>query len=181
MREVTLSQIFNHHIAQKYLSRSGIVHAIACAYHAFKLAKIYDVSVDLATKAALLHDMGHYTWYRNGKWDYELYRKNDIHAIKGAERAHKLLIRLGENPIIAKEIALAILFHTDSYMPEAFSKRTPLQEIVKLADEMDEEQGGMHHYKKMDKEKSKKMIERLDQMVNEELKKHAIPDGFDPA
>ncbi len=163
-------QIFNHHIAKKYLSRSGIAHAIACAYHAYKLAKTYDVSVDLATKAALLHDMGHYTWYHNGKWDYDLYRKNDIHAIKGAERAHKLLIRLGENPIIAKDIALAILFHTDSYMPDAFIKRTPLQEIVKLADEMDEEQGGMHHYRKMDRDKALNMIERLDRMVAEDLR-----------
>lgn len=170
MREVTLIQIFNHHIAKKYLSRSGIVHAIACAYHAFKLAKERGVSVDLATKAALLHDMGHYTWYRNGKWDYDLYKQNDIHAIKGAERAHKLLIRLGENPIIAKEIALAVLFHTDSYMPEGFINRTPLQEIVKLADEMDEEQGGMHHYRKIDRDKAIKMIERLDEMVKDELK-----------
>jgi len=169
MRDVTLSQIFNHHIAKKYLSRSGIVHAIACAYQAFKLAREYGVSVDLATKAALLHDMGHYTWYRNGKWDYELYKQNDIHAIKGAERAHKLLIRLGENPIVAKEIALAILFHTDSYMPEAHIKRTKLQQIVKLADEMDEEQGGMHHYRKIDETKAIKMIERLDEMVETEL------------
>ena len=162
-------QILNHHIAKKYLSRSGIAHAISCAYHAFKLAKKYQVSVDLATKAALLHDMGHYTWYSNGKWDYDLYKKNDIHAIKGAERAHKLLIRLGENPIIAKEIALAILFHTDSYMPEGIIKRTPLQEIVKLADELDEEPGGKHHYRKIEKEKAIKMIERLDKMVEEEL------------
>ncbi len=29
-------------------------------------------------------------------------KKNDIHAIKGAERAHKLLIRLGEHPKLAK-------------------------------------------------------------------------------
>ncbi|MFJ5714591.1 HD domain-containing protein [Neobacillus sp. NPDC093127] len=169
MRHVTLIQIFNHRIAEKYLSRSGIAHAIACAYHAFKLAKQYKVSADLATKAALLHDMGHYTWYRNGKWDYDLYKKNDIHAIKGAERAHKLLIRLGENPIIAKEIALAILFHTDSYMPKGYITRTPLQEIVKLADESDEEQGGKHHYRKIEKEKAIKMIERLDQMVEEEF------------
>ena len=49
--------------------------------------------------------------HKNGKWDYDLYRKNDIHAIKGAERAHKLLIRLGENPLKAKEIALAILLY----------------------------------------------------------------------
>lgn len=29
----------------------------------------------------------------------DLYKQNDIHAIKGAERAYKLLIRIGENPI----------------------------------------------------------------------------------
>lgn len=171
MREVTLIQIYNHHIAQKYLHRSGIVHAIACAYHAFKLAKEYGVSVDIATKAAFLHDIGHYTWYKSGKWDYALYKQNDIHAIKGAERAHKLLIRLGENPIYAKEIALAILFHTDSYMPEGDIKRTPLQKIVKLADELDEEEGGMHHYRKIDEDKAIKMIERLDQMIEEDLNK----------
>ncbi|MFS0861979.1 HD domain-containing protein [Fredinandcohnia sp. 179-A 10B2 NHS] len=170
MRDVTLSEIFNHRIAKKYLSRSGVAHAIACAYHAFKLAKQKNVSVDLATKAAFLHDLGHYTWYKNGKWDYELYKQNDIHAIKGAERAHKLLIRLGENPINAKEIAIAILFHTDSYMQESFIKRTPLQAITKLADEMDEEPGGHHHYRQIDEEKAIKMIKKLDDMVEEELK-----------
>lgn len=170
MRYVTLLEIFNHRIAQKYLSRSGLAHAIACAYHAFKLAKQKNVSVDLATKAALLHDMGHYTWYKNGKWDFDLYKQNDIHAIKGAERAHKLLIRLGENPQYAKEIAYAILFHTDSYIKDSFLKRTPLQEITKLADEMDEEKGGMHHYRQIDHEKAVKMIKRLDKMVEEEIK-----------
>jgi hypothetical protein len=29
----------------------------------------------------------------------DLYKQNDIHAIKWTERAHKLLIRIGENPI----------------------------------------------------------------------------------
>lgn len=167
MREVTLKQIFLHPIAQKYLKRSGIVHAIACSYHAFHLAKCQNVPVDLATKAALLHDMGHYSWYRDGKWDYDLYRQNDIHAIKGAERAHKLLIRLGENPIHAKKISLAILFHTDSYMPEASIKRTSLQKIVKLADEMDEEEDGKHHYRVIDDNKAIKSIERLDQLIEE--------------
>ena len=95
MRDVTLLDIFEHRIAQKYLNRSGLAHAIAVAYHAFNLAKEQGEDVDAAAKAGLLHDMGHFTWYRNGKWDYDLYRKNDIHAIKGAERAHKLLIRLG--------------------------------------------------------------------------------------
>lgn len=171
MRYVTLTEVFNHHIARKYLSRSGIAHAIACAYHAFKLAKQQKVSVDLATKAALLHDMGHYTWYKNGKWDYSLYKQNDIHAIKGAERAHKLLIRLGENPQYAKDIAFAILFHTDSYIKDSYIQRTPLQKITKLADEMDEEEGGLHHYRKIDDEKAVKMIARLDEMVEDELKR----------
>ena len=64
----------------------------------------HNVDPDIAAKAGFLHDMGHFTWYRSdGNWDYELYRQNDIHSIKGAERAHKLLIRLGENPVKAKE------------------------------------------------------------------------------
>ncbi|MFX3622684.1 MAG: HD domain-containing protein [Ectobacillus sp.] len=171
MRHVTLEQIFKHHIAQKYISRSGMVHAIAVAYHAFHLAKQYGISVDLASKAGFLHDIGHYTWYRNGQWDYELYKKNDIHAIKGAERAHKLLIRLGENPKEAKEISLAILFHTDSFLPEGEIERTSLQKIVKLADERDEEPGGMHHYRTISYERALKAIQRLDKLISEELQK----------
>lgn len=161
--------IFEHHIAQKYLRRSGIAHAIAVAYHAFHLAKEQGIDVDVAAKAGLLHDMGHYTWYRNGNWDYELYRKNDIHAIKGAERAHKLLIRLGENPVRAKEISLAILFHTDSFLPTNDIVRTPLQQIVKGADEKDEEAGGLHHYRKIDKAKARASIIRLDGWIDKEL------------
>lgn len=89
MRNVTLMDVFTHPIAQKYLQRSGVAHAIACAFHAYRLAVKAGVSPDLAAKAALLHDVGHYEWYTDGKWDYEKYRRNDIHAIKGAERAHK--------------------------------------------------------------------------------------------
>lgn len=98
MRDVTLTQVFDHHITQKYINRSGMAHAIRVAYHAYALAINHKVDVDLATKAAFLHDIGHYTWYKNGKWDYSLYKAYDIHPIKGAERAHKLLIRLGEHP-----------------------------------------------------------------------------------
>ena len=161
MRDVTLVQVFNHPIAQKYVNRSGLVHAIAVAYHAFHFSKDKGVDPDSAAKAGFLHDIGHFTWYRNGKWDYELYRKNDIHAIKGAERAHKLLIRLGENPVKAKEIALAILFHTDSYFPGGEIIRTPLQEIIKKADEKDEEPGGNHHYRKIDNEKAVKLLKQI--------------------
>ena len=171
MRDVTLTEIFNHHIAQKFLNRSGIAHAIAVAYHAFHLAKEQNVDTDIAAKAGFLHDIGHYTWYKNGKWDYELYRKNDIHPIKGAERAHKLLIRLGENPVKAKTIALAILFHTDSFLPSNDIVRTPLQQIVKWADEKDEEEGGMHHYRMIDSVRAIKSLKRLDEMIDKELEK----------
>lgn len=169
MRDVTLVQIFDHPITQKYVKRSGMAHAIACAYHAFKLAKEYHVNPDLAAKAALLHDIGHYTWYRNGKWDYSLYKENDIHAIKGAERAHKLLIRLGEHPKAAKEISLAVLLHTDSYLPKGELHLKPLQKVVNLADEADEEPSGGHHYRIIDDDKARIMLAKLDQMIEDEL------------
>lgn len=169
MRDVTLFEIFQHHITQKFLNRSGLAHAIAVAYHSFKLAKEHNVDIDIAAKAGFLHDMGHYTWYRNGKWDYDLYKQNDIHPIKGAERAHKLLIRLGENPIKAKSIALAILFHTDSFLPSNDIVRTPLQQVVKLADEKDEEEGGRHHYRKIEYNRAKNSIMRLDEWIDREI------------
>lgn len=171
MRDVSLLNVFEHHIAQKYLNRSGLAHAIAVSYHAFHLAKQYNVDVDVAAKAGFLHDMGHYTWYKNGKWDYDLYKQNDIHAIKGAERAHKLLIRLGENPIKAKAVSLAILFHTDSFLPTNDIVRSPLQQIVKWADEKDEEEGGMHHYRTIEYERAKQSIIRLDMLIDQELSK----------
>jgi uncharacterized protein len=168
MRDVLLSDLFQHRIAQKYLKRSGLVHAIAVSYHAFRLAKAKNVDVDTAAKAGFLHDIGHYTWYKDGNWDYQLYRQNDIHAIKGAERAHKLLIRCGENPIKAKEISLAILFHTDSFLPGGNVVRTPLQSIIKLADEIDEEPGGLHHYRTIEMERAIKSIERLDSLIDKD-------------
>lgn len=171
MRDVKLLDIFNHQITQKYLNRSGLAHALAVAYHSFHLAKEYNVDPDIAAKAGLLHDMGHFTWYRNGKWDYDLYKQNDIHPIKGAERAHKLLIRLGENPIKAKTISLAILFHTDSFLPSNDIIRTPLQQVVKWADEKDEEEGGKHHYRKIDFMRAKESIIQLDKLIDEEERK----------
>jgi uncharacterized protein len=169
MRNVTLFEIFTHPIAQKYLTRSGLAHAISVAYHVLRLSKQFNVNPDLATKAALLHDIGHYEWYTNGKWDYEKYKKNDIHAIKGAERAHKLLIRLGENPQHAKEIALAILLHTDSYLPDGELQKRPLQTVVRLADEADEEPGGNHHYRQIEHELAIKKIKDLDTKVEAAL------------
>lgn len=169
MRRVTLTQILEHPITQKYVKRSGLAHAITASYHAYNLSKKYKVNPDLATKAALLHDIGHYTWYRNGEWDFKMYEENDIHAIKGAERAHKLLIRLGEHPSNAKKIALAILLHTDSYLPDGHLRLDPLQKVVALADKADEEPFGNHHYRSIDDESAVKLMQRLDQLVETTL------------
>ncbi|WP_347550730.1 HD domain-containing protein [Pseudalkalibacillus hwajinpoensis] len=169
MRNVTLTDIFQLPFARKYLKRAGLAHAITVARHAYYFATETTVNPDLATKAALLHDIGHYTWFRNGKWDYTLYKQNDIHAIKGAERAHKMLIRLGENPVAAKEIAVAILFHTDSYFLGTV-KRSELQEVVAMADEADEEPGGQHHYKTMTEEEAIFELANLDKLVEQSMK-----------
>ncbi|MEW9675224.1 HD domain-containing protein [Lentibacillus sp. L22] len=170
MQRITLEQIFTHPIAQKYLKRSGVAHAVAVAEHAYHFANKYGVDPDLATKAALLHDVGHYTWYSNGEWDYELYRENDIHAIKGASRAHKLLIRIGEDRHAAKEIAIAILLHTDSYLPEGNLELKPLQYVVACADEADEEYGGNHHYRKMDDREAVERLRILDRQIDQQRK-----------
>lgn len=169
MRQVTLMELYSHPIAQKYVRRSGMAHAIAVAYHAFSLACSKQADADAAAKAGFLHDIGHYTWYDNGKWDYKAYKKHDIHPIKGAERAHKLLIRLGEHPSAAKEISLAILFHTDSILPEGKLQYTALQEIIHLADEMDKQPGNQHHYRVINKRKEVELIRTLDQKIEEHL------------
>ncbi|GAA0604255.1 HD domain-containing protein [Virgibacillus siamensis] len=170
MRNVKLEDIFTHPVTQKHLGRSGVAHAIAVAEYAYMFAKRYQADPDLATKAALLHDVGHYNWYRNGEWDYELYKENDIHAIKGASRAHKLLIRIGEDPEAAKEIAVAILLHTDSYLPNGELKLKPLQKVVALADEADEETGGNHHYKTVADHMALERIRALDARIDSEMK-----------
>ncbi|WP_078391747.1 HD domain-containing protein [Shouchella patagoniensis] len=172
MRDVTLLQIYDHRIAQKYIQRSGMAHAIRCAYHAYALAINEKIDVDLATKGAFLHDIGHYTWYKNGKWDFSLYKAYDIHAIKGAERAHKLLIRLGEHPRKAKEIALAILLHTDSYLPNGKLQLTPLQSLVARADEMDEEPLGDHHYRTVSDKQARQLLHELDSKITAVLNKN---------
>lgn len=165
MRTVTLEEIFMHPITQKYLKRSGMAHAIRVAEYACSFAEKNHVDPDVATKAALLHDVGHYTWYRDGEWDYDLYRENDIHAIKGASRAHKLLIRIGEDRHAAKEIAVAILLHTDSYLPDGHLNLKPLQYVVSLADEADEESGGKHHYRTIDDGEALERIRNLDKKI----------------
>lgn len=170
MVSVTLMQIFENKYAKKYIKRAGLDHLINTAYFAFELAKERNVDVGEAAVAAFLHDIGHYNWYNHGEWDFELYKRNDIHAIKGAERAHKLLIILGENPEVAKEISIAILLHTDSYIPNSLINRTELQKIIKLADEMDEEENGKHHYRKITEEEAIEKLKKLDIKIKE-LKK----------
>ncbi|MBU9713271.1 HD domain-containing protein [Evansella tamaricis] len=169
MERITLLEIYKHPITQKYVKRSGLAHAISTAYYAFDYAIQLNVNPDLAAKAALLHDIGHYTWYKDGKWDYRLYKENDIHPIKGAERAHKLLIRLGEKPVFAKKIALAILFHTDSYLPEGELHLDPLQKAVALADKADEEPGGTHHYKTISESNAYEKLRLLDDKIEKFL------------
>ncbi|MBN6205446.1 HD domain-containing protein [Ralstonia pickettii] len=166
MERVTLEEIFLHPVTQKYLQRSGVAHAVSVAEFAYIFAKRFNVNPDHATKAALLHDIGHYNWYRDGEWDYDLYRENDIHAIKGASRAHKLLITVGEERQAAKEIAIAILLHTDSYLPHGELKLKPLQKVVAMADEADEESGGNHHYKKIDTAAALERLRALDVQMN---------------
>ena len=149
MGRVTLEELFLHPITQKYLKRSGIAHAVSVAEYAYIFAKRFNVNVDYATKAALLHDIGHYTWYRDGEWDYDLYKENDIHAIKGASRAHKLLISLGE----------------ERHLPEGHLELDPLQQVVAMADEADEEGGGNHHYKRIDNDTALERIRALDAQI----------------
>lgn len=166
MRNVTLTMLFDHPIVQKYVGRSGMDHAISVAEHAVAIADKYNVCPDHAAKAGLLHDIGHYEWYQDGEWDFKQYKENDIHAIKGAERAHKLLIRLGEHPAAAKEMALAILLHTDSYLPEGTLELRPLQKVVSQADTADEEPNGQHHYRKIDKATARIRVLALDHRID---------------
>ncbi len=170
MRQVTLEKLYKHPIVQKYVNRSGMAHAIAVAEHAFDIATKTGVNPDLAAKAGFLHDIGHYKWYHeNGEWDYQMYKRNDIHAIKGAARAHKLLVRLGEDLQDAKEIALAVLLHTDSYLPGGQLQLAPLQKVVAAADAADEEPGGNHHYRKIDYKTGLERVRILDKKIDRYL------------
>lgn len=170
-RKVTLETLFAHEIVQKYVGRSGMAHAISVAEYAFDFAIKYNVNPELAAKAGFLHDIGHYEWYqKDGDWDFGQYKQYDIHAIKGSARAHKLLVRCGEDLQAAKEIALAVLLHTDSFLPEGQLNLTPLQKVVKKADEQDEEPNGNHHYRKIDSNTALKRIQLLDTKIDRSFK-----------
>ncbi|RLL45442.1 HD domain-containing protein [Oceanobacillus piezotolerans] len=174
-RNVTLEKLFIHPIVQKYVGRSGMAHAISVAEMAYDIALKTNVNPDLAAKAGFLHDIGHYEWYsKDGEWNYEMYKENDIHAIKGAARAHKLLVRCGENLHDAKEIALAVLLHTDSYLPEGKLHLNSLQTVVAEADEKDEEPGGGHHYREIDYFSALERIQVLDERIQQTLQSNSL-------
>ncbi len=163
---LTLESIITDSVAKKHLPKAGYAHAVAVTEYAFQLAKECGVCIDAATKAALLHDIGHTNWERHGEWDYDSYNDFDIHTIKGAERAHELLILKGEDLGKAREIALAILFHSGSSPITNNVKLTPLQQVVAEADDMDEQEGGAHHRVEIDFAEALQRIRRLDMLVH---------------
>ena len=62
---------------------------------------------------------------------------------------------------------MAILLHTDSYLPNGHLELKPLQQVVTLADEKDEEAGGNHHYRTIDKHIALERIQALDIKIDE--------------
>ncbi|TDX51890.1 HD domain-containing protein [Orenia marismortui] len=172
---VTLESLLTDSVSKKHLPKAGYAHVVSTAEYAFELATQRNICVDLATKAALLHDIGHTNWERRGEWDYESYNEFDIHTIKGAERAHELLILKGESLGKAREIALAILFHSDSSPVNKNVKLTPLQSLVAEADDMDEQEGGAHHNVEISFGEALQRIRRLDMLVYP----HIRDCGFD--
>ncbi|MGM0420535.1 MAG: HD domain-containing protein [Bacillota bacterium] len=166
---VTLASLLTDSVSLKHLRVAGFRHAVAAAEYAYDLAMERDVCPDLATKAALLHDIGHTNWEKQGEWDFESYDYFDIHPIKGAERAHELLILKGENLGKAREIALAILFHSGSSPINSNLKLTPLQKLVMEADDIDELGGGQHHYNEVSLDAALSRLDELDNKVAEHL------------
>ncbi|GAB6098858.1 HD domain-containing protein [Halanaerocella petrolearia] len=167
---VTLETLLTDSVAKKHLPKAGYAHAVAAAENAFELAVDKGVCVDLATKAGLLHDIGHTSWESQGEWDYESYREFDIHTIKGAERAHELLTLKGEDLGKARDISLAILFHSDSSPVNKNVELTPLQEVISEADNMDKQAGGDHHRVKISFAEALQRVRRLDMLVYRHIK-----------
>lgn len=170
MRRVTLEELLTDSVCRKHLPRAGVDHSIRVAEIAVDLAGEMGVDPDMAAKAGLLHDIGHGDFRVNGVWDYDLYSSGDIHPIKGAERAHELLVLKGENPVIAREIAFAILFHSGSTGIGPASGRSALQALVSLADDSDEEAQGEHHRRQIDWDQAVARVRALDRRI-ERLKR----------
>ncbi len=162
---VTLETLMSDSVTKKHLPKAGYSHSIAVAESAYELAVERGVCVDLATKAGLLHDIGHTIWETKGEWDYESYSEYDIHTIKGAERAHELLTLKDEDLGKARAISLAILFHSDSSQVSANVELTDLQRLIADADNMNKEQGGEHHNQEISFEQALQRIRRLDMLV----------------
>lgn len=173
MRQVTLEDLLTDSVCRKHLPRAGVDHSIRVAEIAVGLAVQMGVDPDKAGKAGLLHDIGHGDFTVNGAWDYELYSRGDIHPIKGAERAHELLVLKGEDPEVAREIAFAILFHSGSNAIRPVDDRTPLQALIAIADDADEEELGQHHLRQLDWQAAIIRIRKLDRQVERLLKRHA--------
>ncbi|GAB6137617.1 HD domain-containing protein [Halanaerobaculum tunisiense] len=167
---VTLETLLTDSVAKKHLPKAGYAHVVSTTENAFELAIDNGVCVDLATKAGLLHDIGHTSWESQGEWDYESYREFDIHTIKGAERAHELLTLKGEDLGKARDIALSILFHSSSSPVNKNVELTSLQEVISQADDLDKQEGGEHHQVKINFMEALQRVRRLDMLVHRHIK-----------
>jgi uncharacterized protein len=167
---VTLETLIKDSVARKHLPRAGLRHAVVTTENAFELAKKRGLCVDVATKAGLLHDIGHTDWERQGEWDYESYNYYDIHTIKGAERAHELLIFKGEDLGKAREITLAIIFHSASSPISENVTLTPMQKLVFEADDMDKLKDKERHNIEIKFAEALERVCRLDKLVYSRLK-----------
>jgi len=164
---VSLEDLLTDSVCRKHLPRAGVDHSIRVAEIAVDLAEEIGVDPELAGKAGLLHDIGHGNFSVDGVWNYDLYSMGDIHPIKGAERAHELLVLKGEDPQVAREIAFAILFHSGSTAIRSVSERTPLQALVALADDGDEDEHGCHHRRLIDWPAAIERVRKLDQRIQQ--------------
>lgn len=169
MRQVTLVDLYTDSICRKHLPRAGIDHSVRVAELAVELAQQMGVNPDLAAKAGLLHDIGHGDFYIDGVWNYSLYQRGDIHPIKGAERAHELLVLKGEDLAAAREIALAILFHSGSTPIRPEGEPSLLQRLLAAADDALEENHGEHHLRELPYREGLERIRRLDEKIDELL------------
>ncbi len=166
---VTLVSLLTDSVTLKHMRVAGFHHAVKAAENALDLAQNRGICSDLSTKAALLHDIGHTDWEKQGEWDFESYDYFDIHPIKGAERAHELLTLKGEHLGKAREIALAILFHSGSSPINTNLELTPLQKLVMEADDMDEKEGGKHHQEEISLENAIERVKEIDKVVDKHL------------
>ncbi|SDL61107.1 HD domain-containing protein [Halarsenatibacter silvermanii] len=163
---ITLVSLLTDSVTLKHMRVAGFHHAVVAAENAFQLAKERNICPDLSTKAALLHDIGHTDWEKQGEWDFESYDYFDIHPIKGAERAHELLTLKGEHLGKAREIALAILFHSGSSPINTNLELTPLQKLVMEADDLDEQESGRHHLTEIPLKEAIDRMEELDENID---------------